>query len=182
MPPPRGADGIVVLTGGEDRIALGVELFSRGLGQRMLISGVDPRNRTPDELSRRVRGPAALFHCCIDLGHEAVNTSGNAEEARVWAQTWGFRSLLVVTSSFHMPRSLAEFSRTMPDVELIAHPVPPRYGFGETWWLNRSAVRQLVGEYAKLIAATARLGLSRVLVAWQPGSVVQRKPATPAAI
>ena len=37
----NGADGIVVLTGGETRLDRAVALFESGVGKRLLISGVD---------------------------------------------------------------------------------------------------------------------------------------------
>ena len=179
---PRGlvrADGIVVLTGGDDRIAAGLELIAAGKGRRLLITGVDPRHRTPAELSRRLGSNEHIFKCCIDLGHAATNTFGNAEEARRWVEAWGHRSVLIVTSSFHMPRSLAEFSRAMPEVKLIAYPVPSRYLRVETWWRSQATVRMLAGEYLKFLASAARLGLARVTGAWEQPTIADQRAARP---
>ncbi len=155
------ADAIVVLTGGDDRVATGIELVTAGQGRRLLISGVHPSTGTRD-LLRRVGGNAA-FRCCVDLGHDALDTSGNAEEARDWAQTWGFRSLIVVTSSYHMPRSLAEFARVMPDTKLIPYPVRSRIYQLDSWWQHQPTARLMVTEYLKFLAASARLAVSRFI-------------------
>lgn len=174
--PASGADGIVVLTGSDDRIATGLDLMSEGRGRRLLISGVHPRNRSPEELSRRLGETSPA--CCIDLGYRAQNTIGNADEARDWATRWGFHSLIVVTSDFHMPRSMTEFARAMPDMKLIAHPVPSRY-LRAAWWENHVLIRSLAGEYVKFLAANVRLGASRMMGAVGAFSYAERKPPSP---
>ena len=176
------ADGIVVLTGGDDRIAAGLELIAAGNGRRLLISGVHSSNRTPDVLRRHFGGNDHVFKCCIDLGYDATSTIGNADEARDWAETWGYRSLLVVTSSFHMPRSLAEFSHAMPRVKLIAYPVAPRHMSFDAWWRQRAPLRLLAGEYLKFLASAARLGVSRAIAVWDQPSLAERRAAYPRTI
>lgn len=155
------ADAIVVLTGGEDRVATGIELVTSGRGRRLLISGVHPSTGSRD--LRRLVGGNTAFRCCVDLGHDAIDTSGNAVEARDWAATWGFRSLIVVTSNYHMPRSLAEFAREMPEVKLIPYPIRSRTYQLESWWQHQPTARLVVGEYLKFLASTARLAVSRVI-------------------
>jgi uncharacterized SAM-binding protein YcdF (DUF218 family) len=156
------ADGIVVLTGGEDRINAGIALIARQQGTRLLISGVHPLNSTPLELGQRIGGNLDIYKCCVDLGHGALDTAGNAAEASGWAGNWGFRSLIVVTSSYHMPRSLAEFQRVMPDVTLIPHAVASRNYALDSWWRHYPTARLLASEYLKYLTSAARLGLSRI--------------------
>ncbi len=172
-PDASTADGIVVLTGGDERITTGLELMADGRGRRLLISGVNRANRNPQELSRRIG--EALPACCIDLGYQAMNTIGNADEARHWAMRWGFRSIMVVTSDFHMARSLVEFSRAMPDIKLIAHPVPSRFG-RQPWWSSRALAQTLAREYMKLLASSARLGASRVISACNNFIYIEQQP------
>ena len=101
------ADGIVVLTGGDFRILEGARLLQEGRATRMLISGVDAKT-SRDDLLKLSGLPPTTFNCCVDLGYFAQNTVGNAEETRAWAQSRKLGRLIVVTSSYHMPRSLAE--------------------------------------------------------------------------
>lgn len=157
------ADGIVVLTGPGDRISLGLELLTKGRARRMLISGVHPSNKTAAELLRRLTGRHVKAPCCVDLGHVAENTIGNAVEAREWAHNWGFKSLLVVTAAYHMPRSLAEFSRAMPTVRLEAYPAMGKSKDQYLWSLDRHSWRTHASEYLKLLVSCARLGLGRML-------------------
>lgn len=149
------ADGIVALTGGKARIAEAAKLLARGRARRMLITGVNPAT-TKEQLRPLVPEGRELFECCIDLGREAENTTGNAMETREWAQTHGFRSLIIVTSSYHMPRTLLELRHAMPGLELAPHAVEPDSFRSEQWWRNRAVMRLMLSEYVKYLSALAR--------------------------
>jgi uncharacterized SAM-binding protein YcdF (DUF218 family) len=154
----RAADGIVALTGGASRLDDAVDLLASGNGRRLLISGVAPTTNATD-LMRRVPDHQRWFDCCIDLDYSAVNTIGNAIETRRWALGHGFRSLVVVTSSYHMPRAMLELSHQMPGVTLIPYPVVTWQRRAEPWWSHPASAKLLVLEYFKYILATARIGL-----------------------
>lgn len=155
------ADGIVALTGGSHRIAEALRLLALGKAERLLITGVNKRtSRTA--LSKLAPQRKALFHCCIDIGYEAQNTIGNANETLAWVKDKNFAKLIVVTSSYHMPRSLAELKRKLPGVELFPFPVPPRDLHLETWWSHTGTARILLSEYVKFIPAAARFALARI--------------------
>ena len=171
------ADGIVVLTGGDNRIVEGAKLLVEGRGKRLLISGVNRRTRREDV--ERVSGlDHKQFTCCVDLGYEALDTVGNADESRTWAKTNGYTRLIVVTSSYHMPRSLAELSLAMPDTTFIPHTVTPRSFPDSGWWLHVKTTKVLLSEYLKYLPAAARLKTQR-LMGWRedhPVAVVQPQP------
>jgi uncharacterized SAM-binding protein YcdF (DUF218 family) len=153
--PAGPADGIVVLTGAASRITDAVELLSAGYAKRLLITGVYPGTSRHD-LHRQIPNSQFLFECCIDIGRSALNTVGNAAEARDWARGLGFTSLIVVTSNYHLPRSLSEFSRAMPEIALVPYPVVPEAFRERDWWRDGEAWRMLLVEYVKFIASTAR--------------------------
>lgn len=156
LPPPPDADGIVVLTGGEARIAEAVKLLAQKKGKRLLISGVNPQT-TREELQRLIDDGSEMFECCVDLGHEARDTIGNAEETRQWLEEQGFDSLIVVTSSYHMPRALAELGRELPGIELHPYAVTPPNSHLDAWWSHPGTLRLLASEYVKYIPAVLRL-------------------------
>lgn len=149
------ADAIVVLTGGEARIPEGIRLLREGKGQRLLISGVNPVT-TRGELAELAPNSKKLFRCCIDVGHEARDTPGNADETREWVNGRGFKSLIVVTASYHMPRSLAELRRALPDTRLIPYAVNPSNVHVDRWWAHRGTLRLMASEYLKFAPAFLR--------------------------
>jgi len=149
----RGADGIVALTGGASRINDAMELLQHGRGNRLLISGLN-RATTLAEIARLNPEFAAALRCCVDID-KSLNTLGNAIETRRWAERQRFRSLIVVTSNYHMPRALAELAHQMPEVALIAFPVVTEKQKAEPWW----TARLMVLEYVKLVYAKLRMRL-----------------------
>ncbi len=176
---PR-ADGIVVLTGESRRIAEGARLLKEGRAERMLISGVF--RRTGKRALREISGLSEeQFDCCVDLGYAAHDTAGNADEARSWATTRRYGSLIVVTASYHMPRSLAELSLALPGARLIPHPVVPNNFPPNQWWLHPTVARLLISEYLKFLPAVAHLTVARLIRSAQPSSVAEM-PGGPAGI
>ena len=152
------ADGIVVLTGAATRIPDAIELLAVERGKRLLISGVH-RDTRAREIARLTPLYSKYFSCCIDLDRSALNTFGNALETKHWAREHNFNSLIVVTSNWHMQRSMAELKHQLPDVALIAFPVISPRVKDEPWWSNIDTARLLFAEYLKYLLALARMHL-----------------------
>ncbi|MEC7237944.1 MAG: YdcF family protein [Pseudomonadota bacterium] len=152
-------DGIVVVTGGQQRVDDGLFLLTNGKADRMLISGVgEGVNRAVlvQELGLDDREANALF-CCTELDFTAGNTRGNAVAAHQWARQHDMRSLRLVTANYHMPRVLVVFAREMPELDLYQWAVTPADLRLENWWLDRAMFRLLAREYAKYLAETIRI-------------------------
>ena len=181
--PVHSADGIVVLTGGSSRVSDAMELLAAGYGKRLLISGVHPTN-APSDISRSLPENQSLLRCCVDLDRSAVNTRSNAVETRRWARERGFKSLVVVTSNYHMPRAIVELSHAMPEIELIPFAVVGDKWRDEPWWTSGATLRLLLSEYVKYVAAEVRVRLANVGLDLSPdsdqptGSLPPRRPTT----
>src|SRR4030088_3340312 len=182
--PARNADGIVVLTGGSSRVSDAMELLAGGYGQRLLISGVHPTNAASD-ISRSLPDNQSLLSCCVDLDRSAVNTRSNAAETRRWVRERGFKSLIVVTSNYHMPRAIVELSHAMPDIQLIPFAVVGDKWRDEPWWTSGAKLRLLLSVYVKYLPAELRvvraeIGLDLTPELWdQPaGLLPPQRPAT----
>ncbi|NJO35277.1 MAG: hypothetical protein HC869_21485 [Rhodospirillales bacterium] len=65
------ADAIVVLTGGELRLAAAAKLLKEGRGARLLISGVN-RQTSLDDLKRISGLPDRFFACCVDIDYAPI--------------------------------------------------------------------------------------------------------------
>ncbi|HET7083940.1 MAG TPA: YdcF family protein [Rhizomicrobium sp.] len=156
--PPK-TDGIVALTGGDERLDTAVALLEHGVGKRLLVSGV--AQETTKETVGKMSEGGPRFACCADIGYAAEDTHGNAEEAAQWARDNHFKSLLIVTGRYHMPRTMREFSSVLPDVALYAYPVDQsRIGLGD-WWLHPRTIQLLHREYAKYLASLVIIRLAR---------------------
>lgn len=151
--PAVATDGIVVLTGGTGRVAAGFDLLRHASANRLLISGVHAEVGIGD-LAPNGGGDVS---CCVDLGYDADDTIGNAREAAGWVQGHGFRSLTLVTSSYHMPRALLEFRAALGgDVEIEPYPVDSEAVHLDEWWRWPGTVQLLAREYGKYLLALAR--------------------------
>ena len=162
-PQPNGTEslGIVVLTGSPDRIQWGMDALTEGRGERLLISGVNEITRR-DELHDLLEVPDELFDCCVDLDYSARNTIANAQEAVIWAETQGFEGLWVVTSYYHMPRTMLEFHHTAPELEVYPIRVEPEGYSARNWWYPNT-FRILAWEYTKYEVALMRIRLANFL-------------------
>ena len=149
--PPAPADGVVALTGGPLRLEAAAALLEKKTAKRLLITGV-AASATKPELKHLVHG-GARFDCCADLGFFATDTHGNAEETADWARARNYKSLIIVTTNYHMPRSLAEFSALMPGVRLEPWPVPSQGVDMAQWWHNPRTILLLNSEYLKYLAS-----------------------------
>jgi uncharacterized SAM-binding protein YcdF (DUF218 family) len=153
QPQAESADAIIVLTGGPQRLGEGLRLLDAKVASKLFLSGVHAE--TSKAMLPGHAEQTALFDCCVELGHLATDTEGNALEAQAWAARNGFNKLVLVTASWHMPRAMVEFARRLPtDVVVVPHPVvvaPPQ---------ARPWPATLVLEYGKYVAALirARLG------------------------
>lgn len=150
---PAQTDAIVVLTGGDLRLRSGVELMRAGKGRVLFISGVNRRVDLDQLLRSAGEKSSDWLTCCIVLGHEARNTTGNAQETEEWMRRLGYHSLRLVTAWYHMPRSLLEFRRAMPDLEIIPHPVLSEETIAQDLRGWRGPAPVLIGEYARYLAA-----------------------------
>jgi uncharacterized SAM-binding protein YcdF (DUF218 family) len=154
----RNADGIVALTGGASRITDAIELLASGRAKRLLISGAY-RATNSKEISRLNPEYERWVRCCVDFDR-SLNTLGNAIETKRWAERRGFRSLIVVTSNYHMPRALAEIAHQLPDVALVPFPVVTERQRTDPWWASAATARLMVSEYLKYVFAKLRMGLN----------------------
>ncbi len=153
--PDRRTDAIVVLTGGSGRVGRGLELLAQGRAEKLFVSGVY-QGVDVAELLRVSRQDPEHLACCVALGYEAGTTEGNAVETAHWMREQGYRSLRLVTAAYHMPRSLLEFRRRMPQIEIVPHPVFPDHVKQDDWWRWPGSTHLLVGEYGKYLVARLR--------------------------
>lgn len=160
--PDIKTDAIVVLTGGSGRLNEGLKLLEHGLAGKLFISGVY-KGVDMQSLLKAYRDSPENLNCCVAIGY-AEDTINNAIETGVWARENGIRSLRLVTSGYHMPRSVLEFRHSMPGVILVENPIFPAHVKQEDWWAWPGTAGLIVGEYNKFLMAWARhrlLGLTQ---------------------
>jgi uncharacterized SAM-binding protein YcdF (DUF218 family) len=155
----RTTNAIVVLTGGRGRVEHGSQLLVERRARLLLVSGVGAAVEI-HQLLPDAPLPADLVACCVTLGRAARDTRENAIETAGWASAHQVTSLRLVTADFHMPRSLLEFRRLLPDTEIVPEPVPSRNVRFERWWMWPGTASLLASEYTKYLAARLRAAVA----------------------
>jgi uncharacterized SAM-binding protein YcdF (DUF218 family) len=121
----KKADAIIVLTGAKGRIDTGIQLLWQKNAAHLFVSGVG-KNAVLSDLSKYLdsftSNQIKSIEDFITLGHEANSTEENALETAQWIKDNNYKSIILVTSNYHIPRSLYLFKHFMPHISIIAHP------------------------------------------------------------
>ncbi|MCR9140985.1 MAG: YdcF family protein [bacterium] len=120
---PPGSDRPELL-GSADRIFAGEELWRVNAAPELMISG-------GSGLLLQTGGSEALIlqewltrrGTPISVEAASRNTAENAIETAKLAREKGWRRIILVSSGFHLPRSVACFRKAAPELELIPFPV-----------------------------------------------------------
>ena len=151
-------DGIVVWTGGEYRIHTSLQLLEQNKANRLLISGV---NKSVS--AKSVLGDISPdMQQKIDLGYQATTTEENALETAEWVYKNNFKSIALVTSFYHMPRSLLEFKHALPTTTVYPHPIWPKDFTESISWIHTRSAFHLFVEYHKFLIVKLRYFFERM--------------------
>jgi uncharacterized SAM-binding protein YcdF (DUF218 family) len=153
--PTARTGAIVVLTGGSGRLRQGLQLLADQRARKLFVSGVYRGIDVAELLQVSQHSPEEL-ECCVFIGYEADDTRGNAGETAAWIRDQKLLSLRLVTATYHMPRSMLEFRRAMPTIEIIPHPVFPETFKRADWWLWPGSASLVISEYVKYLIASLR--------------------------
>jgi len=156
--PDKEVDAIIVLTGGSNRVSEGVKLLEQNHARKMFVSGVG-KGATVEEVLRENNYDQEFIkkiRSRIELGHKADDTTGNASETLEWMEAYGYGSMILVTSNYHIPRSLLELKTRMPDREIIPYPVFPGTVRIEKWWEFPGSRELILSEYNKFLVTSIK--------------------------
>jgi uncharacterized SAM-binding protein YcdF (DUF218 family) len=158
-------DGIVIFTGGKTRLNVALDLFQQKKGRYLLVSGVNHQSNLSEIVDRLASKSQ------ITLGYSALDTLGNAEETAAWARNHHLKTLRLITSNYHMPRSLFELRHLLPGLEIIPHPVVGKSFLHPKWWLDLPTLCLVIQEYNKFLFALIRRpikDIQRVFIHGEP--------------
>ncbi|HLC18127.1 MAG TPA: YdcF family protein [Thermodesulfobacteriota bacterium] len=156
--PVRRADCIVVLTGGKGRIERGMELYRQGTAGLVILSGV---NEAADMDAIFFSGTGGVPREDIMLEKSSKSTYQNALEIRRIMEARGLKSMILITSSYHMKRAYRIFRRIMPaEVTIIPLKVSSPNFDEHRWWMSLGI---LVPEFMKFYWYELRFGLENLI-------------------
>lgn len=124
LPSDFFCEDIVVLTGGKNRIQLALDSIKRFHAKRVFISGVYKSTKLTDILQNKEIGDVSVI-----LGYKAQNTKGNALEVRGMVEDLGIKEIVLVTSDYHMFRSLYEVKKYNKNLKIYPVKVESTFNF-----------------------------------------------------
>ena len=149
-------EAIIALTGGRHRIAEAIHLLDQGMADKLFISGVS-KDVSLANIARRQKLKIRP-QLDISRGREARDTIGNATETTRWLKENRIRSIRLVTSNYHVERSIVEFRAQNPNLLIIPHPVYSER-VSKKWWTTWRTFSLIFTEYNKFIYVYLRTKL-----------------------
>ena len=156
---------IVILTGGTNRIKEGLKIIdnfkkSKKINYKILVSGTGLG--FTKSILRKQLGPnfnPKLIQCCIDLDSVSKNTFTNARETFKWISKNKINEFILITSNYHMPRSILEFKNVMPNLKIYTYAITPEKHDIKNWLSSYQTFGLVLTEYCKYIVASLRIKL-----------------------
>jgi uncharacterized SAM-binding protein YcdF (DUF218 family) len=140
------ADAIVVLAGGKGRVDEGLRLYRARKGDWLFFIGVDPSVRKSDLYIPRKGDPSPDG---VILEKASRNTLENAIYGRDVIMGREVRSILLITSRYHMKRASILLRNALPkDVAIYPYPVDT-VNLKEAWWSHVGSFHLLFNEFYK---------------------------------
>lgn len=103
-PSGNAADAVLVLTGGEGRIAEGYRAWKEGKGRDLFILGAGREAKLASILPGGTEVPPSDL-ARIHIEEWSENTLENAISAKSVVISRGYRKVILVTSDYHVPRA-----------------------------------------------------------------------------
>ena len=147
----KSYDAAVVLTGDKYRINKGLVLIKENIVNKLLISGVN-KDINKNQIEKQYINFKELFNCCIEIENKSRNTFENARESYLWMKNNNFKSLIIISSSYHLPRTKLEFSRFIKEENI--------FFLSSDNFLKNISFKKLFIEYIKYIRTNLSLIIS----------------------
>ncbi len=114
-------DGLVIFTGGSKRIDTALALVADGYSKPVLISGVNPQVTKEFLLSGLSKENQRL----ITLDYQSKSTKDNVNATNEWVKKLKLKSVGLITSFYHIPRSMLYWKRSGQYTNVSLYPVFP---------------------------------------------------------
>jgi uncharacterized SAM-binding protein YcdF (DUF218 family) len=151
----QNVDVVAVLTGGQGRLKEAFFFLESGRAKTLFISGIDEDVSLQDIFkANNISALPDEYPGKIFVDRISKSTRENAVEIKKIAEWLRVSSLLVVTSSYHMRRSMYKIERELArtpslPIKIYQWPVESPNFDRELWWLSFTGWKILLSEYFK---------------------------------
>ncbi len=161
--PPRPADAIVVFAGGvgesgkagggyQERVKEAIDLYQAGHAAHLIFSSGFVFAFQEAEVMKGLAVANGVLASAIVLETKAANTHENAKYVGEILSERGWRSVLLVSSPYHMRRAVWAMQQIAPGLTIVSRPVPASQFYAHTWGANAEQIRGILQEYAAIVA------------------------------
>ena len=163
-PNPKNTN-IVILTGGTNRIKDGFDIINKFDEKskytiKILVSGTG-KGFTKLSLQNKLSPDfdLKLIKCCVELDAISQNTYSNAKQTLKWSTRNNIKEFILITSNYHMPRSILEFKNKMPNIRILTYPIKPRKHEINNWLNSFETFSLIFYEFCKFIISNIRINI-----------------------
>ena len=156
---------IVILTGGTNRIKDGFDIIKKFDEKskykiKILVSGTG-KGFTKLSLQNMLSPDfdLKLIKCCVELDAISQNTYSNAKQTWKWSIRNNIKEFILITSNYHMPRSILEFKNKMPNIRILTYPIKPRKHEINNWLNSFETFSLIFNEFCKFIISNIRINI-----------------------
>ncbi|MBL6680380.1 MAG: YdcF family protein [Alphaproteobacteria bacterium] len=156
---------IVILTGGTNRIKDGFDIINKFDEKskytiKILVSGTG-KGFTKLSLQNMLSPDfdLKLIKCCVELDAISQNTYSNAKQTLKWSTKNNIKEFILITSNYHMPRSILEFKNKMPNIRILTYPIKPRKHEINNWLNSFETFSLIFYEFCKFIISNIRINI-----------------------
>jgi len=160
--PPATADAIVVFAGGvgesgkagggyQERVKHAVDLYRQGYAPQMIFSSGFVFAFQEAAVMKSLAVANGVPASAIVLETEATNTHDNVRLSARILDERRWRTILLVSSPYHMRRALLAWHRSAPDVLVTPAPVPESQFYAHARGASLDQIRGIVQEYAAIV-------------------------------
>jgi uncharacterized SAM-binding protein YcdF (DUF218 family) len=156
--PPQPADAIVVFAGGvgesgkagggyQERVKQAVDLYHARQAPRMIFSSGFVFAFSESEIMKSLAVSLGVPAKAITLENKAANTYENVVFVNEILHRNGWRTILLVSSPYHMRRALWTFKKVAPEIRAISTPVPQSQFYQHDWRSTLEHIGGIMHEY-----------------------------------
>lgn len=154
------ADVVIAVSGGDTsaRAQEAIDLYENGWASRLIFSGAAADTSGPSNAAvmRSQAIGQGVPESAITIEQQSKTTEQNASKTSDILSSDDIHTAIVVTSAYHMKRTVMEFRLNAPHVTFRSHPVANDDQWSSAWWWTTPNGWYLaVSEIAKIVAIKA---------------------------
>lgn len=149
------ADVIIAVSGGDTsaRTQEAIDLYKNGWASKLIFSGAAQDKSGPSNAATMQQQAIrqGVPKAAITIEDQSETTKENAEKTRDILADENIHSAIVVTSRYHMKRTILEFRDRAPGVDFRAHPTVADSQWSSWWWLTPYGWYLALSEIVKIV-------------------------------